>query len=110
MNVARHLRPPELVGVPLEEIMKRYVGGFRDRKADRGGDALAQRSGRGLDAGDEVVFGMPRRLAAELAESLDVVQRYRGRAELLEREVVEGTTVRTATPSRSTPSSLLSAA
>ena len=34
MNVARHPRPPELVGVPLEEIMKRYVGRFRDRKAD----------------------------------------------------------------------------
>jgi len=34
MNVARHPRPPELVGVPPEEIMKRYVGRFRDRKAD----------------------------------------------------------------------------
>jgi Flp pilus assembly protein TadB len=33
MNVARHPRAPELVGVPLEEIMKRYVGRFRDRKA-----------------------------------------------------------------------------
>ncbi len=34
MAVARHPRPPELVGVPLEEIMAKYVGRFRDRKPD----------------------------------------------------------------------------
>jgi mannose-6-phosphate isomerase-like protein (cupin superfamily) len=34
MSVARHQRPPELVGVPLEEIMKKYVGRFRDKKPD----------------------------------------------------------------------------
>src|SRR5258708_16200156 len=34
MGVARHKLPPELVGVPIEEIMRRYVGRFRDRKAD----------------------------------------------------------------------------
>jgi mannose-6-phosphate isomerase-like protein (cupin superfamily) len=34
MTVARHPRPPELVGVPLEEIMQRYVGRFRDKKPD----------------------------------------------------------------------------
>jgi mannose-6-phosphate isomerase-like protein (cupin superfamily) len=33
-SVARHPRPPELVGVPLEEIAERYVARFRDRKAD----------------------------------------------------------------------------
>jgi oxalate decarboxylase/phosphoglucose isomerase-like protein (cupin superfamily) len=34
MSVARHPRPPELVDVSPEEIMKRYVGRFRDRKPD----------------------------------------------------------------------------
>ncbi|HYZ34430.1 MAG TPA: cupin domain-containing protein [Crenalkalicoccus sp.] len=32
--VARHPRPPELEGVPLEEIMARYVARFRDRVPD----------------------------------------------------------------------------
>ena len=34
MGVARHPLPPELVGVPIETIMDRYVGRFRDRKPD----------------------------------------------------------------------------
>src|SRR6266508_4381077 len=34
MSVARHPRPPELVDVPLEDIMQRYVGRFRDKKPD----------------------------------------------------------------------------
>jgi quercetin dioxygenase-like cupin family protein len=34
MATARHPRPPELVGVPLEEIMTRYTGRFREKKAD----------------------------------------------------------------------------
>jgi oxalate decarboxylase/phosphoglucose isomerase-like protein (cupin superfamily) len=34
MSVARHQRPPELVGVPLEEILNRYVGRFRDKQPD----------------------------------------------------------------------------
>jgi mannose-6-phosphate isomerase-like protein (cupin superfamily) len=34
MNEARHSRPPELAGVPLEDIAARYVARFRDRKAD----------------------------------------------------------------------------
>src|SRR5690348_17494614 len=34
MTVARHQRAPELVGVPLEEIMQKYVGRFRDKKPD----------------------------------------------------------------------------
>jgi oxalate decarboxylase/phosphoglucose isomerase-like protein (cupin superfamily) len=34
MSVARHARPKELEGVPLEDIMKRYVGRFRDKKPD----------------------------------------------------------------------------
>src|SRR2546423_10900963 len=34
MSVARHPRPPELVGVPIEDIMQRYVGRFREKKPD----------------------------------------------------------------------------
>ena len=34
MSVARHQRPPELVGVLLEEILKKNVGRFRDKKPD----------------------------------------------------------------------------
>ena len=34
MSVARHPRPKELEGVPLDEIMKKYVGRFRDKKPD----------------------------------------------------------------------------
>src|SRR2546430_4748388 len=34
MSVARHQRPPELVDVPLEQIMQRYVGRFREKKPD----------------------------------------------------------------------------
>ena len=31
---ARHPLPPELVGMSLEEIAKRYTGRFRDKKPD----------------------------------------------------------------------------
>jgi mannose-6-phosphate isomerase-like protein (cupin superfamily) len=34
MTVARHPRPPELAGMPLEEIAQQFVARFRDRKAD----------------------------------------------------------------------------
>jgi len=34
MATARHPRPKELEGVPAEEIMKRYVGRFRDKIGD----------------------------------------------------------------------------
>jgi oxalate decarboxylase/phosphoglucose isomerase-like protein (cupin superfamily) len=34
MSVARHPRPPELEGVSIEDIEKRFVGRFKDRKAD----------------------------------------------------------------------------
>ncbi len=34
MSVARHPRPPELVDVPIEDIMQRYVGRFREKKPD----------------------------------------------------------------------------
>ena len=34
MSVARHPRPPELVDVPIEDIMQRFVGRFREKKPD----------------------------------------------------------------------------
>ena len=34
MSVARHPRPKELEGVPVEEIIKRYVGRFKEKKPD----------------------------------------------------------------------------
>jgi quercetin dioxygenase-like cupin family protein len=34
MSVARHKRAKELEGVPIEEIMKRYVGRFSEKRAD----------------------------------------------------------------------------
>src|SRR5262245_2585277 len=34
MSVARHPRPPELVGMPVEEIMKKFVGRYSERRAD----------------------------------------------------------------------------
>jgi oxalate decarboxylase/phosphoglucose isomerase-like protein (cupin superfamily) len=34
MSVARHPRPKELEGVPVEDIMRKYVGRFRDKKGD----------------------------------------------------------------------------
>ena len=34
MSIARHKRPPELEGVPLDDIMRKYVGRFRDKTPD----------------------------------------------------------------------------
>lgn len=34
MNAARHPRPPELANASLEDVRKRYVARFRDRKPD----------------------------------------------------------------------------
>ena len=34
MSVARHPRPKELEGVPVEEIMKKYVGRFSEKRGD----------------------------------------------------------------------------
>ena len=54
-----------------------------DGHADAVGDALAERPAGGLDAGHPVIFGMARRLAAELAEVADIVERHRRLAEPL---------------------------
>ena len=60
---------------PIVAVGEPFLG---DGHAHAGGDTLAERSGRGLDAGNQVILGMTRRLAAELAEVTDVVERNRG--------------------------------
>ena len=52
------------------------------RHADAGGDPLSERARRGLHAGDPVILGVPRSLAAELTEAADVLQRHRRLSEL----------------------------
>ena len=49
---------------------------FGERKAHRVAEALAERPGRGLDAGRVAIFGMAGGLGAELAEVLDLVERH----------------------------------
>ena len=49
MSVARHPRPPELVNAPLEDIMQKYVGRFREKKTGLG--RVRGRQDRGLQAG-----------------------------------------------------------
>ena len=34
MSVARHPRPPELVGVPIEEIARKFTGRYSEKRAD----------------------------------------------------------------------------
>ena len=67
--VIEHLEawPVEVIGKPL----------FRDRHADACGDSLSERSGRGFDAGHPVILGVTRRLAVELAEPADIIERHR---------------------------------
>ena len=55
----------------------------RDGHADAGGDPLAQRTGGRLYSRHPMIFRMSGRLAAELAEVADVVQRHRWLPEAL---------------------------
>ena len=48
---------------------------FRQRHADRIGDALTQRAGGGFDTGCDAVFGMPCGLRMQLAETLQFFDR-----------------------------------
>src|SRR5207253_5310699 len=52
------------------------------RHADAGGNALAQRSRRGLDAGSPAILRVSRTAAVELAKTFDVVERHAGPARL----------------------------
>ncbi len=54
-----------------------------DRQADAGGDALAERAGRGFHARGPMILGMTRALAVELSEFLQIVERDRRGAEPL---------------------------
>ena len=49
-----------------------------DGHAHAGGDALSERASRGFDARDQVVFRMPGRFAADLAEAANILKRDRG--------------------------------
>ena len=62
-------------------MLREPVG--RDRHADAGRDSLAERAGRRLDAGGQMVFRMTGALAVELPETLQIVERDRRGAEPL---------------------------
>ena len=67
--------------VVVEQLEARLVvaGGepaLGDRHADAVAATLAERAGRGFDAGRVAVLGMARRAAAPLAEVLDVFERH----------------------------------
>ena len=76
------------VDVVIEDLEARLVVAIcepllRDRHPDAGRDALSERARRRFDAGDEVVLGMAGRVATELPEAADVVERDRGPAHRL---------------------------
>ena len=66
----------EHVGVMIDD--RREMRGqhpLGERHADRGRDPLPERTGRRFDADRVAVFGMARRLRADLAEGLQIVDR-----------------------------------
>ena len=76
------------VDVVVEHLVARLVVPAgqplaRDRHADAGGNPLTQRTGRRLHTRDPVILRMPRRLAVELAEMADVIERDRWLAQTL---------------------------
>ena len=68
----------EHIGVMVDDLLAEFRRQhlLRQRHADRGRDALAERAGRGLDALGVEVFRMTRRQRSELAEMLDLVERH----------------------------------
>ena len=76
-HVAVAANRPDVVVEQLEsrtiEMLRQPALG--DRHADAVGDALTERAGGGLNARGQAVFGMPGRLAAQLPEILDLVER-----------------------------------
>ena len=58
----------------LAELGREHL--LRQRHADRGGNPLAERAGRGLDALGVEVLGVTRRQRSELTEMLDLVERH----------------------------------
>ncbi len=66
------------VGVVVDQLVAEAGGemALGQRHADRVGEALAQRPGRGLDAEGVPVLGMAGRARAELAEAPQLVERH----------------------------------
>ena len=54
-----------------------------DGHSNAGRDASTERTARGFDARDPMVFGVPGRFAVQLAEAADIIKRDRGLAEAL---------------------------
>ena len=81
--VAAHRVDVVVEDVEAGLVVARGEPSLRDRHADAGGDALPERAGGGLHARHEVVLGMPGRLAIELPEPADVIERHRRLSHLL---------------------------
>ena len=79
----------EHVGRVIDDVAAEQRGemALGDRHADGIGEALAERPGRGLDAGRVAVFGMAGRERTELAEALDLADRHLLVAEKMKQRV-----------------------
>ena len=79
------------VGVVIDEVVAEARGhrALGDRHADRRRQTLAERAGRRLDAQRVAVFGMAGRLRAELAETLDLLDRHVGIADEVMHRVLQ---------------------
>src|SRR5688572_1017574 len=76
-------------GEMIDNLFAEFGGemALRDRHADRVGESLAKRAGRGLDARGDEVFRVSRSERADLAEALELVERQRLVAEQVQRSV-----------------------
>ncbi len=79
----------EHIGAMVDDVVAehRRKMGFGNGHADGIGEALAERSSRGLDAGRDEILRMARRQRAELAEALDLVDRHCLVAEQMQQRV-----------------------
>src|SRR5258708_35852548 len=79
----------DAVGVVVDELLAEALrqDALGERHADRIRQTLAERPGRGLDAGGMTPFRMPRRAAGEVAEAADLRHRYVGIAGQIEERV-----------------------
>ena len=68
----------EHVGMVIDDIVAKFGGQLLlgQRHADRGGNALPQRSGRHFDALGVTILGMARGPGAELAKVFDLLDRH----------------------------------
>ena len=79
----------EHVGSVIDDVVAEQGGEVTlgDRHADRIGKALAERTGRRLDAGRMVIFRMAGRERADLPEALDLIDRHRLVAEQMKERI-----------------------